>query len=548
MYPSISAVLRRIGVAAACVAIAGSLAAPAGAATLSDHDRGDHDKGNHDKRATAARHVARVGAGWLADQIGANGGHLNSFGLADPANTAYAVVGLRAAGVGRTASKQAITYLETQLGAATQNDDGSDNPGVLGYYILAAVSARVSPYRFGGHAPENNLVARLLGTQRTSGPDAGLFGSEDPTYDGAFRQGLALDALKAARVARSDRRVRRADRWLIRQQCSNGLWLGYRADVTVACPSVDPATFSGPDTNSTAMAMQGLAADRLFPRRHRALTSLRAAQSADGGFPFLAASGLTSDPDSTALTLQALIAVGVRPSTWRKGSATPESALAAYQLGCAAPAADRGAFYYPGDQTPSVLATVQAVPAAAGLPLSRVHARQVTKQAPDLTCSTSTSTAFRTPSGGTTQVHELLTAATIASTSGPCKGTSGVTVSVDFGAWAKGIRTRCAPGTPSTGVAALQQAGFTVAGTAQYGLAFVCRINSLPTTTQQKCLRTPPATAYWAYYYANAGKTTWTYSATGAASFKPAQGSIQAWTFGNSAKPRKTPAQIRAGL
>ena len=83
---------------------------------------------------------------------------------------------------------------------------------------------------------------------------------------------------------------------------------------------------------------------------------------------------------------------------------------------------------------------------------------------------------------------------------------------------------RCAPGAPATGVAALQQAGFTPAGTTQYGLAFVCRINSLPSTAQQACVTTPPVNAYWAYYHANKGATTWTYSTPGRSSYKPAAG------------------------
>jgi hypothetical protein len=120
-----------------------------------------------------------------------------------------------------------------------------------------------------------------------------------------------------------------------------------------------------------------------------------------------------------------------------------------------------------------------------------------------------------------------------------------VTVAVDFTTFGGKVQVRCAPGTPATGVAALQQAGFTPAGTATYGLAFVCRINNRPSAAQQACVTTPPANAYWAYYHANKGATTWTYTATGPSSYKPAQGSIEAWAFGNSAKPSKTPAQVR---
>jgi hypothetical protein len=486
--------------------------------------------------------VARWGAGYLADQLAAGGGHLDSFGFPDPGNTAYAVIGLHAAGVGQSASAQAIAYLKTQLTDALRYDDGTDDPGRVGYYILAAVSAGQDPYRFGGTAAENDLVARLLATARPAGTDAGLFGTGDPAYDGAFRQGIALAALDAAGVPASDARVIKAAAWLVRQQCGNGLWLGYRADTTTACPAADPNTFAGPDTNSSSAAVQGLASYRLFPRRSATLDSLRTIQSADGGFPYLAAPGQASDPNSTALVIQALLSTGVAATAWTKGSATPLSALASYQLGCQDAAADRGAFFYPGSRSVNVLATVQAVPAAAGLALSAVQPRSVSSAVPHPSCDPSPATALAPAAARPATV-----ALALAGTAGPCPGTTGVTVSVDFTAFGQGVQTRCAPGTPATGVAALQEAGFTPTGTSQYGLAFVCRINNLPSSTQQSCTRTPPATAYWAYYHANSGATTWTYSTQSASTYQPVQGSIEAWAFGNSAQPSKTPTQIRTG-
>jgi len=66
--------------------------------------------------------------------------------------------------------------------------------------------------------------------------------------------------------------------------------------------------------------------------------------------------------------IQTLLAEGLRPgsASWTVSGSTPYTALASYQLGCSAPVANRGSFYYPGSTTPSVIATVQAVPAAAG--------------------------------------------------------------------------------------------------------------------------------------------------------------------------------------
>ena len=150
---------------------------------------------------------AQRGAQWLANQIKHNGGFVKSFGVADPSDTAYAVIGMRAAGVDKPASDLAIRYLRTKIGSEVQLN-GHDSAGALGYYILAAVADNQDPRRFGGTNPQNNLVARLLATARTTGTDKGLFGVQDPTYDGAFRQGLALAALRAAHVPGDNARRR----------------------------------------------------------------------------------------------------------------------------------------------------------------------------------------------------------------------------------------------------------------------------------------------------------------------------------------------------
>lgn len=494
--------------------------------------------------ARPAGPAAAFGAGWLARQISANGGYLTGFGVPDPTDTAYAVIGLHVAGFGRDASHQAIGYLKTQLTDALAGADGHDSPGALGYYVMAAVAAGQDPYHFGGRAAANNLIARLQATQQTNG----LYGTADPTYDGAFRQGVALAALKAAGVVNAG--VGKGLAWLAAQQCANGLYESYRAATSTPCPTADPATFAGPDTNSTAMAVQGLAAYGLTPRKAQTLASLKAIQSSDGGFPYLAAAGQASDPDSTALSIQAILALGSAPTAtaWKRANGTPLVALASYQLGCAAPASDRGAFFYPGSSDANVLATVQAVPAAAltTLPV-RASAGSATVPLPPCS-SVANAPLAKTVSHASAdrQALTLSAKAPLIGSAGACSGSTGVTVTVDFTAFGGGQQTRCAAGAQTSGVTALQNAGFTPAGTSRYGLAFICRINNLPSPTADPCVNTPPATAYWAYYHALAGATTWSYSTSGASSYVPPQGSIDAWAFGNGATPTKTPAQVRA--
>jgi hypothetical protein len=480
--------------------------------------------------------IAKWGAGYLARQLDANGGFLAPFGAPDLSNTAYAVLALHSAGVGAKASGEAIAWLKTQVSTGLNDSDG-DNPGRLSYVILAAVSAGQNPRAFGGTAPVNNLVNRLLSTARTSGSDRGLFGAGAPTFDGAFRQGVALSALAGAGVAKST--VTDEIAWLTNQQCANGLWTSYRSDTSVACPKADPINFVGPDTNSSGMAADGLAAYGNQPRKSLLLNTFKQIQTSDGGFPFIAAPGQTSDPNSTALSIQGLLSYGAKPALdgFRVNDNTAYAALASFQLGCADPRANRGAFFFPGDRSPNILATVQAVPAMARLTLP-LQSTPVSTAVPRQPCAVVDPPAAP-------QLRAAL-APQLAGTAGACPGSTGVTVAVDFTAFTGGkVQVRCAPGKPATGVAALQQADFTPAGTAVYGLAFICRINNLPSTAQQACVTTPPTNAYWAYYHANKGATTWTFSTQGASTYKPLQGSIEAWAFGNSAKPSKTPVQVR---
>jgi hypothetical protein len=125
-----------------------------------------------------------------------------------------------------------------------------------------------------------------------------------------------------------------------------------------------------------------------------------------------------------------------------------------------------------------------------------------------------------------------------------CTATKGVIVAVDFSHFGKASERGCDP-TTTTGYAALQAAGFVPAGDQQDGPAFVCRINDLPSPSQDPCVQTPPSTAFWSYWHANAGKTTWTLSGLGASTYQPKPGSVDAWAFGARTPPTFTPAQVR---
>ncbi|MGA8047525.1 MAG: hypothetical protein WCA30_14795, partial [Dermatophilaceae bacterium] len=86
-----------------------------------------------------------------------------------------------------------------------------------------------------------------------------------------------------------------------------------------------------------------------------------------------------------------------------------------------------------------------------------------------------------------------------------CESTaSGVTVVVSYPNGSTSVR--CSPGDPGSGAAALSGAGFAVIQV-QTMPGFVCRIDGAPAS--DPCVRTPPTSAYWSYWYAQPGGS-WT--------------------------------------
>ncbi|MFJ3215040.1 prenyltransferase/squalene oxidase repeat-containing protein [Kitasatospora sp. NPDC086801] len=189
-------------------------------------------------------------------------------------------------------------------------------------------------------------------------PD-GLYGKGDPTYDGVWRQSLALTALAAAKATPADSAVG----WLTGQQCEDGGWPSFRA-AGAAC---DPKT---EDSNATAVAVQALVALGGHQEAvDKGVQWLKATQNADGSWPYNP--GSPGDANSTGLAVNALFAAKTDPTGVAKAGKNAFDGLALFQLGCAAPADQRGAFAYQPDPSsgalaPNALASAQASLAAAG--------------------------------------------------------------------------------------------------------------------------------------------------------------------------------------
>ncbi|MGH8922421.1 MAG: hypothetical protein ACRD0H_29475, partial [Actinomycetes bacterium] len=290
----------------------------------------------------------------------------------DGSGTAAVALALAATGSAPQQLDEAVRYLEANVNSIvvdTSVTPSADNPGRLALLVLVGHATGVDPHAFGG----TDLVARLLATARTTGKDAGLFGAADPTYDGAYRQGLSLAALGAAGVSTNNATAAAAVHWLEGQECpgasangtSNGGWASYRASTVTACPNPDPNTFAGADTNSTALAMQGLVAAGAVVSPE-ATGFLKTLQDADAGW---GAFGSPTDANSTSLVIQSLLATHQVPSSFAKGSADPVEAVEALQIH-GGPADGALAFTPNADHSlsPSALATEQAAPALTGLP------------------------------------------------------------------------------------------------------------------------------------------------------------------------------------
>ena len=200
----------------------------------------------------------------------------------------------------------------------------------------------------------------------------GLYGAQDPTFDGVYRQSLTILALEdvGARVDQA------AVRWLLDQQCPNGRWTSFR-------PQVDEPCGAG-DTNATAVAVIALEAVGRNRAAARGLRWLVGQQAPGGGWEYT--KGWGPDSNSTGLAVQALLAMGVRPKTvTNDGSAW--DFLASVQLGCESDAADRGALDYQANDplVANDYATAQAAQALARTSLP-VQARDGTRALPTTPC------------------------------------------------------------------------------------------------------------------------------------------------------------------
>ena len=205
--------------------------------------------------------VAATGVDYVRAHQTAEGGFADSAGTSSPELTAWAVLGLRAAGGG--ANQRALSYLVAHEGGLTDLTDVE----------LTAMAETVL-----GRRPDR-LLARIRAAQQPSGRIGP--GVNSTTW-----------AILAVRQAR-ETAPRAAVRYLVRAQRRSGGW-GWSPG-------------GAPDSNDTAAAIQALRATgaRGAPIR-RGLAYLRRLHNRDGGFELTPGRG--SDSQSTAWAIQAFLA------------------------------------------------------------------------------------------------------------------------------------------------------------------------------------------------------------------------------------------------
>lgn len=324
--------------------------------------------------APATTDPADAAAGWLAGQLTDGSHFVQDFGDAgvfpDQGLTLDAVLAFAAAGSGADNATAAMAWLGSGTLATDYFGDGTSfsDAGRLAKVAYAALVTGTDPHDVGGV----DVLARLSSQLTASGRFSDLPAEFDASN--AFGQSFALLALARAPGGAPPAAVT----FLADSQCPDG---GFPLDYgQPACT---------PDTDATAMVVQALGVqggDAAAAARGTAWLVSR--QAADGSF---SGTGPTDSPNanSTGLAAEALRSAG------RTDEADAAGAwLTARQLGCTAPAGQRGAVAYDSngfDAGNVVRATAQAVLGLAGVGLGDLSLTGAAGPASTLECAGSPS-------------------------------------------------------------------------------------------------------------------------------------------------------------
>lgn len=343
---------------------------------------------------------AEAAAGWLGRQF-VGGDHLETSydgdSFPDAGLTIDGIIALTAAGVGGDTSSAALGWLGDPANLAGYIGDGTTESyaGSTAKLALGVQIRSQNPRSFGADGVD--LIERLSSRQQDNGRFTDL--SEWGDFSGTFSQSFALLALH--RAGESEQVSIGAD-YLVSQQCADG---GFPQNFeTEPCVS---------QVDATSLAVQALMAVGSSPAAGEAADYLESQADGDGGF---------GNANSTGLAAAALAVAG------RPAASDAVTVLAGWQVGCSAPAADRGAIAFDdaGLDDRAVRATAQALPGLVGADLATLSASDAEEPSlPTLSCEpdTSTTTTSTTSTTAPTSTSTSVPGST-SSTSAPVPTTS----------------------------------------------------------------------------------------------------------------------------
>ena len=266
----------------------------------------------------------------------------------------------------------------------------------IGKLVQAVVAGGFDPTSFGGR----NLLADLEGAAATTGgaydattgtyADCGSYDAKTSTHQNAvYAQANAILGIEAA---------------------NNPTYPLPPAAIARLRTLQDPAgswsTFGAPNTSASAMALMalgnrvvsycGAAAD---PTLTAALAYLHTQQDpASGGFTYSSLYGTASDPDSDALVIQALTAVGQVPDApaWSNAKGNAVTDIATFQD------SKSGGFSFDHSSAPQAFATTQVPPGLdrAPFPTGSASIIAVTCPAPSPSATVAAAVVPRLPAAG----------------------------------------------------------------------------------------------------------------------------------------------------
>ena len=257
-------------------------------------------------QTTAATHALA----WLHGQQAADGTIAGNASRTEETVWGLAANHQAVSGFGSSSGKTPIDSLRTHIASEV------GSAGNIGSLVMAVTAGGLDPTHFAGR----NLLQDLVCTYN---PETGAYNTQ------LFNDALAVLALPAGAAPT------KAKAFLVSQQQADGGW------------EFQPGF--GSDTNTTALVLMALvSADDLgSTTKDRALAYFKLHQKPSGGFEYsvpFAPPG-DSDPDSDALVIEALLAVGQDPTSpvWSVADKNALTDLLSFQL---TTGADSGGFSF----------------------------------------------------------------------------------------------------------------------------------------------------------------------------------------------------------